>query len=75
MSKREAHTPMELAALEHPTAETRDVKPDDQRLRAFGFTIHSRPGNGLNLWERHGDVYTEAEALFLVDREVKGCER
>ncbi|HYF24300.1 MAG TPA: hypothetical protein VD931_01035 [Baekduia sp.] len=52
-----------MSESEHPSAESRDLKPDDRLLRRHGFRIVSRPKGGPNLWSRGGVVRPEDEAL------------
>lgn len=42
----------------------------DALLRSQGFRIHSRPRSGEPLWERHGAVYPQPEALGLCPAEA-----
>jgi hypothetical protein len=42
---------------------------NDLRLRRHGFRICARPRTGINLWERGGRKYTEAEAVKVMERE------
>lgn len=55
----------------HPWRETRNTYPTDQSLRLHGFAIVSRPRRGPVLWRRLGKIFTEHEALRLVEREIK----
>lgn len=50
-----------------PPVDTSPRFPTDQRLRAYGFTIKSRPDRGENLWEFCGEIYTEREALHVAE--------
>ncbi len=49
----------------HPSAETRNLIPDDTLLRKHGFRVRSRPRKGPPTWSLAGKTYTEAEALAL----------
>lgn len=57
-------------------AETRDLCPTDQRLRAAGFRIHARPKDGPAVWartlRRKGEhvtqFFSQPLALEILDR-------
>lgn len=49
---------------EHAFAERIDRWPDDDRLRANGWRIHSRPRTGEDLWEKEGRVVPFSKALL-----------
>ena len=51
----------------HPSQDETPRFTDDQRLRKYGFAIHSRPKDGVPLWTYGRDIYDELEALDLVD--------
>lgn len=61
-------------AAAEKTRETRDRHPGDQRLREFGFRIHSRPKDGPVTWELCGAVYTAEEAEKVVRDRIKSVE-
>ena len=65
----------------HPSQETRNLRPDDRRLRENGFEIVSRAKHGPNRWGRNRDVYgrcqidmTEAEASEWCDKRERNKE-
>jgi hypothetical protein len=75
---------MAVKQVDHPddpALRTRDTDSDksqrfsvDQKLRRFGFRIHSRPAGKEPTWERDGKLYTEVEAFAVVTREIKKLE-
>lgn len=68
--KKDVIRPHEDLPAGHPSIETRNRHPDDQRLRSHGFFIVSRPRTGPNRWGLGRDHWgkpvetmTEAEAF------------
>lgn len=60
----------------HAFAETRNLRPRDQRLRRQGFRIFSRPNAGPAIWTRQGKLFTEPEAhLACAELERIAAER
>jgi hypothetical protein len=57
------------------SAETRDMWPNDQKLRRHGFKIWSRKGSSEAMWIKGGVLFTESEALALADAEDKRLAR
>ncbi len=51
----------------HPSQDDTLRHSDDQRLRKFGFAIHSRPKSGPTLWAYGNDIYDQNEAMELVE--------
>jgi hypothetical protein len=75
MAVKEVITPTEsYGEVRKSTEEKRDRFPNDQRLRRFGFRIHSRPSNGPAVWERNGHIYEWSEAQRIVTHELKKLE-
>lgn len=70
-------TPMEDAALAHPTQEQRSLQATDALLRRHGFLIYSRPRSGDNVWElgAGGQRYNEREALRYCARVAQERQR
>lgn len=56
-------------AQRYTTAEPKARFPQDERLRAHGYTIWSRPGKGESIWLRGGKLYTWSEALAEIRKE------
>jgi hypothetical protein len=53
-------------------AERRDMYPSDQRLRRFGFVIHSRVKDKEPVWlSKDGKQMTETIAHRHCDREIE----
>jgi hypothetical protein len=58
-----AETPMELAALPSPSADTSRRWSVDQHLRRHGFTIASRVPGQEPRWRRKGKLYVQQQAV------------
>ena len=58
--------PVELEAP-HPSASCERRFPDDVRLRKAGFKIHSRLKGMEAVWEFASLLYTQTEALALLE--------
>lgn len=56
-------TPMQSAAMPHPTANTSGRRSENEILRDNGFSIVARPNVGDPLWRRDGKIYLEGDAL------------
>lgn len=56
------------------TTENRDIHPDDTTLRKFEFRIFSRPRDGPAIWTRHGEQFSQKEAIAIVRREMRSVE-
>lgn len=48
--------------------ERRGFHSEDQRLRAHGFAIYSRPKDAPPVWEKGGSLFSEKEATAICDR-------
>ena len=55
--------PHDVGPLENSWHETRIFHYNDMELRAAGFRIHSRPKKGSDIWDLHGILYSEEEAV------------
>jgi len=53
--------------IPHPSRETRERFPTDEKLRAWGFRLKARPDKGEPIWELDGMKFTQTEALILVE--------
>jgi hypothetical protein len=53
-----------------PSADTTQPHAADQRLRAHGFRIVSRPRVGVPLWKRGGDLMTDRDAHAAVTADL-----
>lgn len=58
----------------HPSEESRDLKPQDRRLRGFGFKIRERRRGKQAMWERRGELMTESEALAWCAQQVENLD-
>ncbi len=59
----------------HPTQNPANPFPADQRLRAFGYSIASRPRKGEAVWTLNGRRVPQRLALELIDRAIADVER
>lgn len=50
----------------HPTQDETRRCSLDQKLRAAGFKIKSRPRTGEPIWERQGKVYTQRQVMIAL---------
>lgn len=65
MAKKLPDRPAAEGRHESSAGFSRDDGPDlrlDGRLRAAGFSIHSRPREGPPIWARDGELFTQDEA-------------
>ena len=42
--------------------------PNDDKLRAAGFAIYSRPKSGKNIWMRRGHKFDELTAMEVAEQ-------
>lgn len=56
---------------ESPSSSKTGNFPLDQMLRKQYFTIHSRPQNGPDLWQRNKSVYKYSDAVRIAKSERK----
>ena len=59
--------PVAVYQASHAFRETRDVHPEDIRLRANGFKIQSRAKGKPAMWRLGEETFTHQEALDLCD--------
>jgi hypothetical protein len=52
------------------TQSPRPIKTKADRLRAFGWKVHSRPDKGEPIWIRNGKKVSESLALEIVQRDI-----
>lgn len=64
-----ARTVTEPMDTSHPWAASPGRFPIDDRLRAVGFEILSRPEEGPVMWTRGGQKYTQRQAVLQANRE------
>jgi hypothetical protein len=69
------YRPHEVVAEGHPSAESRDILPNDQRLRRNGFEIVSRPALGPNMWGLGRETDGRPEKKLPENEALGLCER
>lgn len=58
-----------------PTQEHRDIFPGDRYLRLHGFKIHSRPRVGEPIWDLHGELFRQSDAVLHISDAIKRASR
>lgn len=56
------------------TRETRELHPQDVRLRAFGWRILERSEHGPPLWSKEGRILAHDDAMAEIDAEIAKVE-
>jgi hypothetical protein len=57
----------DLAPVQNPWRERRDLNPVDRKLRALGFSILARVKDNEPLWWRDGRSWTQSEAAKEIE--------